>query len=551
MFFSIVGPGLITANADNDVGGILTYSQAGAQFGYSLLWMLIPVTLALIVVQEMCARMGAVTGKVWPISFARISASKSRSGACSSSCSATSATPRRSLPALLSSAPIFAGYLHLANAEAFKIALVAGAALFVFFTVTRGTAKVVERIFFAFCFVYIAYIVSAFVVRPDWSDVLHQSIVPHWQASKAYLIMIIAVIGTTISPWMQFYIQAAVVDKGVREEEYGYSRLDVVTGGIWTDVIAYFIIVSCAATIFVHNLHAAHPTVVNDVGDVAIALQPIAGRFAALLFALGLLNAAVFTASILPLSTAYYVCEAFGFERGIDHRVREAPVFYGFYLALIIIGAGVVILPGAPLPGDHLLLAGAQRRAAAGRARPHAAAHQQQAAHGRLDQRRILNVVAWATVGIVGFADDRLHARSHISLAGKLGAHSVSGARSAPITSAVLVPGLIAVAKVRESELAAGVVPITTLLFFTFESMNVGTFHPAPRNAPTIVPSKFGLPVALATSTSSCGGSARSNSTVPISFAQRWSAKTTDASPTHPAFDGSVNERTFSGGTSR
>jgi Mn2+/Fe2+ NRAMP family transporter len=161
--------------------------------------------------------------------------------------------------------------------------------------------------------------------------------------------MIVAVIGTTISPWMQFYIQAAVVDKGVREDDYPYTRIDVATGGIWASIVAYFIIVSCAATIYIHNLHAAHPIVVKDVGDVAVALQPLAGRFAALLFALGLLNAAVFTASILPLSTAYYVCEAFGFERGVDHRFRDAPIFYSFYLALIVIGAAIVIAPGAPL----------------------------------------------------------------------------------------------------------------------------------------------------------------------------------------------------------
>ncbi|MBV8154628.1 MAG: divalent metal cation transporter, partial [Candidatus Eremiobacteraeota bacterium] len=172
-----------------------------------------------------------------------------------------------------------------------------------------------------------------------------------FSASKEYILMIIAVIGTTISPWMQFYIQAAIVDKGVREEDYKYSRIDVVTGAIWTDVIAFFIIVACAATIYVHNLHvpAAHQIVVNDPGDVAVALQPLVGKFAALLFGLGLLNAAIFTASILPLSTAYYVCEAFGFERGVDHSFRDAPVFYGLYLALITIGAGVVIVPGAPL----------------------------------------------------------------------------------------------------------------------------------------------------------------------------------------------------------
>jgi NRAMP (natural resistance-associated macrophage protein)-like metal ion transporter len=351
LFLSIVGPGIITANADNDVGGILTYSQAGAQFGYSLLWLLIPITIALVVVQEMCARMGAVTGKGLADLIRENFGVKVTFWCLLLFVFGDIGNTATEFAGVASSAPIFGGYLHLSNSEAFKIALVVGAAIFVFMTVTRGTAKVVERVFFVFCFVYVAYVVSAFLVRPDWSDVLHQSFIPHFQASKAYVIMIIAVIGTTISPWMQFYIQAAVVDKGVREDDYGYSRLDVVTGGIWTDIIAYFIIVSCAATIYIHNLHApaAHQIQVNDVGDVAVALQPLAGKFAALLFALGLLNAAVFTASILPLSTAYYVCEAFGFERGVDHRFREAPIFYSFYLALIAIGAGAVIVPGAPL----------------------------------------------------------------------------------------------------------------------------------------------------------------------------------------------------------
>ncbi|MFY9632415.1 MAG: Nramp family divalent metal transporter [Candidatus Cybelea sp.] len=349
MFLSVVGPGLITANADNDVGGIFTYSSAGAQFGYSLLWLLVPVTIALVVVQEMCARMGAVTGKGLADLIRENFGVKVTFWCLLLFVLGDIGNTAAEFAGVASSAPIFGSYLHIVNVDAFKIALVAGAAIFVFLTVTRGSAKVIERVFFAFCFVYIAYIISAFAVHPNWGDVLHQSIFPHFQPSKAYLLMIIAIIGTTISPWMQFYIQAAVVDKGVREDDYAYSRLDVVVGGVWTDVIAYFIIVSCAATIFVHNLHAAHPLAINDVGDVAVALTPLAGKFAALLFALGLLNAAVFTASILPLSTAYYVCEAFGFERGLDHRFSEAPVFYGFYLVLILIGAITVIVPGAPL----------------------------------------------------------------------------------------------------------------------------------------------------------------------------------------------------------
>lgn len=350
IFLSIVGPGIITANADNDVGGVLTYSQAGAQFGYGLLWLLVPVTIALIVTQEMCARMGAVTGKgladlirenfgvkvtFWVLVLFVI---------CDLGNTATE------FAGVASVAPIFAGFGHL-NPGLVKVSMVVGAAVFVYTMVTKGNYKVVERVFFVFCAVYLTYVVSAILVRPDWHDVINSTIFPHFSTSKAYLLMIIAVIGTTISPWMQFYIQAAVVDKGVREENYADSRVDVVTGACITDIIAFFIIVACAATIYIHNLHvpAAHQLQVNDASDVAVALQPLAGRFASLLFALGLLNAAIFTASILPLSTAYYVCEAFGFERGVDHRFKDAPIFYTLYLSLIVIGAGVVIVPNAPL----------------------------------------------------------------------------------------------------------------------------------------------------------------------------------------------------------
>jgi NRAMP (natural resistance-associated macrophage protein)-like metal ion transporter len=351
MFFSIVGPGIITANADNDVGGILTYSQAGAQFGYGLLWLLIPITLLLIVVQEMCARMGAITGKGLADLIRENFRVKVTFWVLLLFMLGDLGNTATEFAGVASSAPLLAGYIPHVNAAAFKVALVVGAAVFVYLSVTKGSYKVLERIFFAFCAVYVAYIISAILVKPDWHQVLQASVVPQFSASKAYVLMIIAIIGTTISPWMQFYIQAAVVDKGVREVQYKYSRLDVLTGTIWTDVVAYFIIVACAATIYVHNLHVptAHQIQVNDPGDVAVALQPMVGKFASLLFAVGLLNAAVFTASILPLSTAYYVCEAFGFERGVNRSFRDAPIFYSLYLGLIVIGAGVVIIPGAPL----------------------------------------------------------------------------------------------------------------------------------------------------------------------------------------------------------
>lgn len=351
MFLSVVGPGIITANADNDVGGILTYSQAGAQFGYTLLWLLVPVTIALIVTQEMCARMGAVTGKGLADLIRENFGVKVTAWVLLLFVVCDLGNTASEFAGVASAAPILGHYVGWHADQLIKVIFVIAAAVLVFLTITRGNQKVVERVFFAFCIVYLSYVVSGFAVHPDWGLVLRQTVLPPFSASKAYLVMIIAVIGTTISPWMQFYIQAAVVDKGVREEQYPASRIDVVTGAIVTDVIAFFIIVCCAATIFIHNLHvpAAHQIQVNDPSDVAVALQPIVGKFASLLFAVGLLNAAIFTASILPLSTAYYVCEAFGFERGVDNRFSDAPVFYGLYLALIVVGAGAVIIPGAPL----------------------------------------------------------------------------------------------------------------------------------------------------------------------------------------------------------
>ncbi len=348
MFFSIIGPGIITANADNDVGGITVYSQAGAQFGYSMLWLLIPVTVALIVTQEMCARMGAVTGKGLADLIRENFGVKVTAIVLLLFVLGDLGNTAAEFAGVASAAPILQTYVPLLS----KYLMVPLAAIFVFTAVTRGNYKVVERVFFAFCLVYVAYVFSGFLVHPPWGEVLHQTFVPHFTPTKAYLLTAIGVIGTTISPWMQFYIQSAVVEKGIRVKEYAFSRIDVISGALITDIIAYFIVVSSAATIFAHNAHLAigeKPFIVNDAGDVAGALAPLAGKYASLLFAIGLLNAAIFTASILPLSTSYYVCEAFGFESGVEKRFRDAPVFYGFYLALIVIGAGFVLIPGAPL----------------------------------------------------------------------------------------------------------------------------------------------------------------------------------------------------------
>jgi len=348
MFLSVIGPGVITANADNDVGGITTYSIAGAQFGYEMLWLLVPVTIALIVVQEMCARMGAVTGKGLADLIRENFGVKVTFWVLLVFVVGDLGNTASEFAGIASAAPILQTFVPWLRKEL----LVPLAAIFVFMVVTRGNYRVVEKIFFAFCAIYLAYAASAILVHPPWGVVFRETLLPHFKPTAAYALVAVGVIGTTISPWMQFYIQSAIVEKGVQIEEYPLSRIDVIGGAIFTDVIAFFIVVASAATIWAHNQHLGphgHPIAINDAGDVAQALVPLAGKYASLLFALGLLNAAVFTASILPLSTAYYVCEAFGFESGVNRRFREAPFFYGFYLALIVLGAGFVLIPGAPL----------------------------------------------------------------------------------------------------------------------------------------------------------------------------------------------------------
>ncbi len=348
MFASIVGPGIITANADNDVGGIGTYSLAGVQFGYSLLWLLIPVTVILYVAQEMGARMGIVTGKGLADLIRENFGVKVTFWVLVLFVLGDLGNVATEFVGVSSSAMIFHGYTRFVT----PLWLVPLVGILVFVTVTSNSRKIVERIFFAFCFVYIAYIVSGIMVHPNWHDVLRGTFLPHVTPSKAYFLMIVGVIGTTIAPWQQFYIQAAAVEKNVAPDDYRYTQWDVAIGSISCDLVAFFIILASGATIFVFNqAHPHHPFTVTAPSDVAIALQPLAGRFASLLFAVGLLNAAMFTASILPLSTAYYVCEAFGFERGVELRFGQAKTFYSLYLAFITIGAGVVMIPGAPLLG--------------------------------------------------------------------------------------------------------------------------------------------------------------------------------------------------------
>ncbi len=334
-FLAALGPGFITANVDNDAGGIFTYSQAGAQYGYSLLWTMLPITLALIVVQEMCARMGAVTGKGLSDLI------REEFGLRITVVCMVLLVIVNFLNVVTEFAGI-AGSMQLFHVSKF-ISVPLGA-LLVWALVVRGDYKSVEKIFLFASVVYLAYIVAGVLGRPDWHAALAETVkLPPRSAwsDHAYLYSTIAVIGTTITPWMQFYLQSSIVEKGVTMRQYKATRIDVIVGSIFTDIVAWFIVVVCAATLFVHGMrNIALPS------DAAEALRPIAGDYAFILFAAGLFNASLFAASILPLTTAYTVCEGLGFESGLDRTWKQAPVFYWFYTLLIIGGAAVVLLPG-------------------------------------------------------------------------------------------------------------------------------------------------------------------------------------------------------------
>src|SRR5215469_1855825 len=334
-FFAVLGPGFITANVDNDPGGILTYSQAGAKFGYLLLWTLIPTTIALIVVQEMAARMGAVTGK-------------GLSDLIREEFGLRATVITMAILSLADFGNIAAEFAGLASGMGVFgvsrfIAVPIGAAL-VWIVVVRGRYKPVERLLILLSLIYFTYPISAFLAKPDWKQAIHDTFVPQWNSDPNYLVMIVGLIGTTITPWMQFYLQASIVEKGVDQRHYSLSRWDVIVGCIVTDVIAFFIVVACAATLY----KSGHGEI-TDVGQAALALRPFAGRFASLLFAIGLINASLLSAAILPLATAYNICEGLGFESGVEKRFSEAPIFYWLYTLLIASGAGFVLIPQLPL----------------------------------------------------------------------------------------------------------------------------------------------------------------------------------------------------------
>ena len=343
LVFAALGPGLIAANAGNDAGGIATYASVGAKYGYDLLWMMVVITVSLIIVQEMAARMGAVTGKglaelireqygVRWSAFATIAVLIANLGICISEFVGIGAA------------------LSLAHVP--KYASVPIAALLVWLLLVRGSYKVAERIFVLMTIPFFAYPIAAILAKPHWGQVGHAIIVPHVQLNSAYLFLFIATAGTTITPFMQLYVQSAVVEKGVGPTELNAERAEVVTGSIFANLIAMFIIIATGATLFVHGEHT-----VNSAADAAKALAPFAGRYAEVLFAVGLLGASLLAAAILPVTAAYVIAETFGFEKGIKHRPREAPVFVGVITALIAIGTIVAIIPGIPV---FTLLVGVQ-----------------------------------------------------------------------------------------------------------------------------------------------------------------------------------------------
>jgi NRAMP (natural resistance-associated macrophage protein)-like metal ion transporter len=338
LFFAVVGPGFITANVDNDAGGIFTYSAAGAQFGHSLLWIMIPTTLALIVVQEMCARMGAVTGKGLSDLIREEFGLR--------------VTFLMMIGILITNfGNVIAEFAGIAGSmELFgvsKYISVPICALIVWLIIVKGQYKSVEKVFLAASFFYVTYILAGLLARPAWLEALTATVKPPHLAAfrqESYVYMVIGVVGTTIAPWMQFYLQSSIVEKGVTRRQYNASRLDVIVGCIFTDVVAWFIIVACAATLYLHGHHA-----IRDAADGAQALRPLAGDYAYILFSLGLFNASLFAASILPLSTAYTVCEGLGLESGVGMKFSEAPAFYWLYTALVVAGGAVILLPGLPL----------------------------------------------------------------------------------------------------------------------------------------------------------------------------------------------------------
>lgn len=339
ILLSVLGPGFVTASAGNDVGGIATYSQAGAVFGYRMLWVLVPLAVSLIVVQEMATRMGAVTGKGLAALIRENFGVRISFFAMAGLFLINTGITATEFVGIATASEIF----NISRYVTVPIAVV-----LVFLFILRMDNKTVERTFVVFSLIYLSYIGSAVLSHPDWHAVAMGTLVPDLNFRNiSYLVMVVGLIGTTISPYMQFFLQSAVVEKGTQEEELGLARADVVTGSILAIALAGFMIIANAATIFVANQHGAH-LAPSQAADFAVALKPLAGEFAEVIFALGILNAGLFTATVLPLSTSYVICEALGFEAAVDRKFSEAPVFFSLFGIGLIAGAAIVLIPGIP-----------------------------------------------------------------------------------------------------------------------------------------------------------------------------------------------------------
>lgn len=336
LILAVIGPGIITSNVDNDAGGITTYTLTGAQFGYTLLWSLIPLTIALYVSEEMCARMGVVTGKGLSDLIREEFGFRSTFFVMLAALAVDLGNTVAEFAGVAAAMQIFG---------ITKYVSVPLAGLVVWFLVVRGNSRQVEKIFLIACGFYLTYVISAVLAKPDWVLAAKSVVNPTtFRLDRDYLLMFVALVGTTIAPWQFFYLQAGFVEKRVGPRQYKHARLDVLAGSITCMAIVFFIIVCTAATLNVRGM-----TDITDAAQAAQALRPLAGRFAAALFAFGLLNASLFAASILPLSTAHVICEGLGFEAGIDNKMREAPIFYGLYTGLIVVGGGIILIPHAPL----------------------------------------------------------------------------------------------------------------------------------------------------------------------------------------------------------
>jgi NRAMP (natural resistance-associated macrophage protein)-like metal ion transporter len=334
IFLSIMGPGIITANIDNDASGITTYSVAGARFGYALLWTLIPTTIALIVIQEMVARMAVVTGKGLSDLIRENYGVRSTFYMMTILFIANFGT----------TVADFAGWAASMEILGFsKYLMVPLGASFIWFLVVKGSYRFVERILLVACLLYFGYVISGFMAKPEWSRVMYATFVPQIQWNAEFMMLSIAIIGTTITPWMQFYLQSSIAEKGIKKEEYKATRLDVFIGCGITDIVSFFIIVTCATTLFPLGMR------INEASEAALALKPLAGNYAFLIFAVCLANASLLGAIIVPLATSYYICEAMGWERGVNKTFREAPQFMWIYTFMIVIAVIVILIPDAPL----------------------------------------------------------------------------------------------------------------------------------------------------------------------------------------------------------